>query len=249
MLQNRSVFSSFALSLWFAFGNIVGYGAGFHPQTPGGRLLTMALYILSLVLVATYTANLASNLTILKSKDIIDGIEDIKNGRIPSKRIGIRVGTALEDFYLKEISGGIANYYPLLSTQETYEKLLDGTIDLSLIDVAMGEYITNNIYCNLTLVGTAFDEGAFGIVMQKQWIYSQDLDVSILSLEESGILSSLRQKWFQSKICSDSTDESTAMTIQSLAGLFLTFATISFLAVCIFFSRKCFCALTKVRNK
>jgi len=231
--NHRFLLWSFALSLWFSFGNIVGYGVDFHPRTFPGRLLTIALYILSLILVASYTANLASDLTIYKSKDFIDGIEDIRKGKIPSNRIGIRVGTASEDFYLREISGGIANYYPLTSRQEIYDRLFDETIDLTFVDVGTGEYITNNIYCNLTLIGTGFDEGAFGIVMQKQWIYTQDLDINILALRENGILNQLNQKWFQIKNCPDSTDTSTtttAMTLQSMAGLFLTFAVLFILA-------------------
>ena len=70
--------------------HIIGYGADFHVTTAAGRLLTVGLYILSLVLVAAYTANLASDLTISKSQDIISGIDDIKNGKIPFNRIGIR---------------------------------------------------------------------------------------------------------------------------------------------------------------
>ena len=47
-------------------------------RTATGRLLTTGLYVLSiiLVLVATYTANVASHLTLLKSHNIISGIAE-----------------------------------------------------------------------------------------------------------------------------------------------------------------------------
>ena len=234
-LQHRSLISQLAMSLWYSFGNIAGYGAGYDANTASGRLLTAGLYVVSIIILATYTANLASDLTLKKSKGVISGIDDIKNGKIPPYRIGIREGTASEEYYLREISGQIKNYYPLKTKQETYDRLLDNTIDASFIDVGVGEYITNNIYCNLTLIGDGFDNGAFGIVTTKDWLYTQDLDVNILKIRESGELEILKQKWFQGKICMDTVETSTAMRVENLGGLFLTFAVISVLSVILFF--------------
>jgi len=230
-LQNRSFISSGAMCIWFSVGTIMGYGVDFHVRTVPGRVLTVGLYMISLVLLATYTASLASNLTISKSKDIISGIDDIKNGKIPFRCIGIHVGTSDEDYYLREISGGNRNYHPFKSRKDIYDGLLAGIIDASFTDIGMGEYITNNIYCNLTLIGANFDKGVFGIVIPKQWLYAQELDVNILSLRESGLLDNLKIKWFQTKNCPDSTEISNAMGIESIGGLFLTFGVISILSL------------------
>ena len=108
-LRDRSTVSMGAMSIWYSPGNIMGYGADFHVTTISGRILTLALYVLSLVLVATYTANLASNLTLSKTKYIISSLDDIKQGKIPLSRIGVRVGTSSEDFFLREISQGSRN--------------------------------------------------------------------------------------------------------------------------------------------
>ena len=226
-LQDRSIFFQFAMSAWYSFGNIVGYGVDFNVQTAAGRLLTAGLYILSLILVASYTANLASDLTILKSRDIISGIDDLKNGKIPLNRIGIRVETASEDYFLREISHGSRNYYPLTSRQDLYDSLLAGTIDVAFMDTDVAQYVTNNVYCNLTLIGEGFDYGAFGVVMAKDWIYRQDLDVNILILRESGALENLREKWSGTRLCPDSSPTSTAIGIESMSGLFLVFGIIT----------------------
>ena len=100
-LRNRSLLSQLTMSVWYSFGNIVGYGVDFGASTAPGRLITFGLYILSLILVASYTANLASDLTISKTKNIISGMEDLKSGKIPFNRIGIRGGTAGEEYYLR----------------------------------------------------------------------------------------------------------------------------------------------------
>ncbi|CAF3849608.1 unnamed protein product, partial [Rotaria sp. Silwood1] len=231
IFQNRSILSQITMSIWYSFGNIVGYGVDFQVNTAAGRLLTAGLYMLSLILVATYTANLASDLTISKSKDIISGINDIKNGKIPHNRIGIRIGTVSEDYYLREISSGSRSYYPLKSGQDLFDSLLAGIIDASFMDIGTGEYITNNIYCNLTLIEDDFDKGVFGIVTPKEWLYTKDLDVNILLLRESGQLDDLKQKWFQKRNCPNLDETSISMEIDSMSGLFLIFALITFLSL------------------
>ncbi|CAF3075939.1 unnamed protein product [Rotaria sp. Silwood2] len=240
VLQNRSFVSAITMSWWYSVGTIMGYGADFQVRTAAGRLLTVGLYLLSLVLVASYTANLASDLTISKSKDVISGIDDIKHGRIPFNRIGIRVGTAGEEYYLREISGGNKNFYPLKSRQHMYDCLLNDLIDASFMDSGTAQYVTNNIYCNLTLVGADFDESSLGIVTPKHWLYEQDLDVNILSLRESGILDDLKRKWFQISSCSGTSDLPTGMAMETMSGLFLTFAVIIVLSLLLFLWTKRF---------
>ncbi|CAF3761713.1 unnamed protein product [Rotaria sp. Silwood1] len=233
-LQNRSTLSQFLMSLWYSFGNMAGYGIDFNVNTAAGRLLTAGLYMLNIVLLAIYTANLTSDLTIAKSKYIISGIDDIKSGKIPFHRIGIPINTSVEDYYLDSISRGVRNFYPLQTAQDLYDCLLAGLIDVSFIDAATGEYVTNNIYCNLTLIGDDFYHGDYGIVTKKQWLYSNDLDVNILQLEESGQLEELRRKWFQRKTCSDSSETSSALKIRSMGGLFLVFGSFTILSFLLF---------------
>ncbi|CAF1433810.1 unnamed protein product [Rotaria magnacalcarata] len=233
-LQNRSVLSQFALSVWYSFGNMAGYGVDFNVNTVAGRFLTASLYMLSIVLLATYTADLASDLTIAKSKYIISGIDDIKNGKIPFHRIGIRINTAVEDYYLTSISRGVRNFYPLTSAQELYDSLLSGFIDVSFIDASTGEYVTNNIYCNLTLIGDEFDQGDYSIVTRKKWLYMNELDVNILSLQESGELDELKRKWFQKKTCPDLSEASSELQILPVGGVFVVFGFITILSFLLF---------------
>ncbi|CAF4495925.1 unnamed protein product [Rotaria sp. Silwood2] len=227
-LQNKSIISIYAMSWWYCIVNILGYGVDFHIKTAAGRLLTLGIYILSIVLVASYTANLASALTVQKSQFPISGIDDIKVGKMPSSRIGIRVGTASQDFYLQKISNGVYNFYQLPPAKQA-------TYDASFIDSGIGKYVTNNIYCNLTLVGQSFDQGVFGIVTPLEWNYAQALDIEILALRKSGILDTLQRKWFQSQNCPvSSTSTSTAMDIPSMGGLFIVFAVIIALSLLLF---------------
>ena len=102
------------------------------------------------------------------------------------------------------------------------------------MDIGTAEYITNNVYCNLTLVGESFDKSVFGIVIPKNWLYTRDLDVNVLSLRELGELDNLKQKWFQKSSCPEPSQTSTAMKVEPMGGLFLIFGVISILSLLLF---------------
>jgi ABC-type branched-subunit amino acid transport system substrate-binding protein/ABC-type amino acid transport substrate-binding protein len=238
VLENRSTPAMIIMGLWYSFGTIVGYGVDFNVTTAAGRLFTLGLYILCLISVAAYTANLTSNLTLSRTNTDVSGISDLQNGKISFSRIGIVTGTPAEDYYLRVISSGLRNFYPLKSTSQIYTALLNQIIDASIMDDGIAEYITSNIYCNLSIIGTSFEQNSFGIVIQKNWAYAKDLDVSTLALSEAGDLNKLRTKWFSASTCAQLPDDSTAMTLESMAGLFLTFALICVLALLLFMWQK-----------
>ncbi|CAF1418143.1 unnamed protein product [Adineta steineri] len=73
--------STIAMSLWFSFDHIVGFGSDFH-------------------------VSLASDLALSKSNDIISGIDDIENGKIPYSCTGISADLSTEDYYVNQISNG-----------------------------------------------------------------------------------------------------------------------------------------------
>ncbi|CAF4961597.1 unnamed protein product [Rotaria sp. Silwood1] len=238
VLENRSILSQIVMSIWYCFGNVIGYGVDFNVYTSPGRLLTAGLYILGLILVASYTANLASELTIAKTTGIISGIEDIKNGKIPLNRIGILLQSSHEEYYLREVSNGARTYYPVHSEEELCSSVASGLADASIIDSSSAEYYTNNIYCNLTIIGNDFNQNIYSIVIPQDWIYTQDLDVAILSLTELGELNKLKIKWFQTKICPDPVQQSSNISIEAIYGLFLIFGIISILSLLLFAWKK-----------
>ena len=237
VLRSLSSLSRLGMSVWYAFATLVGYGASFNVATASGRLLAAAIYIISFVLIAQYQANLTSDLTISKSHSIISGLEDLKAGKIPFSRIGIRVNTAIEEFYLREVTKGSRNFYPLLTEEEIFRKLLDNIIDAAIIDAGGAEYAVSAVYCNLTLVGTGFDYSEFAIVTQKNWIYQQVLDVNILSLRESGILDRLKNEWFQSSYCSHASETSVELPVVTMTGLFVVHGALGIIALLVYIIR------------
>ena len=233
-LRDQSTFLTIIKSMWYIIGTVLAYGSDFSVRTTAGRLLTVGLYILSLVSIAVYTAKLTSDLTIAKTRGSISGIQDIKNGKVAFNRIGLVAHTSIEEYYLREISPGSPNFHPLNDDNEAYERLINNTIDAAIMDSNFAAYVINNFYCSLTLVGKDFDKNVFGIVFRKDWLHHQSFDQNILSLGELGELEKLKRKWFEKNSCSRPSTKSSAVTIKSMAGLFLTFGVISLLSLLLF---------------
>ncbi|CAF1405603.1 unnamed protein product, partial [Rotaria sordida] len=72
-----------------ALSTVIGMGSDLPLRTKSSRIIVIGLFTLSVLLVATYTANLSSYLTLQRTQPPISGIDDIKNGRLRFDRIGV----------------------------------------------------------------------------------------------------------------------------------------------------------------
>lgn len=115
-----------------------------------------------------------------------------------------------------------------------YECLLNNQIDVNFMDSSISEYVTTNIYCNLTLVGDGLNAGSFYIVMPKGWLYEKDLDAALLSFKEANDLENLYRKWFEVILCSNDPVLSGPIDSPSLVGLFMLFRMICASSIIIF---------------
>ncbi|CAF1322820.1 unnamed protein product, partial [Didymodactylos carnosus] len=246
-VEPKSVHQTITLSLYYAWSSLVnmGGGGGFVLFSTASRILTIGLSTISLILLATYTANLSSFLTLQRTQPTISGIDDIKNGRVSYNRIGIVVGSASYEYYINNVS---KYFYPLKSSNEIYVNLLNENIDAALWDNTSLEYEIRHSYCSkLAVVGLGFAKSSFGIVMEKNWPYKHDLDLNIVSLRESNYFDTIEREWFHYKTptiiggsssnehcfihSNDDDNEKLSITIEIMIGLFLTFFLISLLAV------------------
>ncbi|CAF1330881.1 unnamed protein product [Rotaria sordida] len=236
--DNQFELKSIVIGICQALTSILIMSGDVRLTTHSSRLTILGLYALGIILVATYTANLSSFLTLNRAQPSISGIDDIKNGRLPFSRIGIITNSAVSDYYIRNIS---SIYHHLSTVEDMYSKLLDRTIDASIWDSSVIEYAVNNYFCDeLTVTGVGFVKSLFGIVLPKDWLYKRDLDVHILAMRESERLESLENIWLKYRTCSSSssssnpnhTDDSKSETfsLDALGGLFLTFLIITAIA-------------------
>ena len=213
-----------------ALSSVVVMVGNVRPRSYSSRLIVLALYTLGIVLMATYTARLSSSLTITRAQPLINGIDDIKNGRVAFNRIGIVNNTAMSEYFIQNVS---SDFYPLSTFHEMYLRLLDNTIDASIGDASMVDYAVQNFYCNqLALVGVPFLKSSFGVVLPNNWLYKRDLDRHILALRSAGKLDEFRDKYLKPSKCPSTVNnaEMDKFSLEVMGGIFLIFFLLTVLA-------------------
>jgi ionotropic glutamate receptor len=218
--------------IYQALSSIVGMGGDFQLRTKSSRIIVVGLFTVSIILVATYTANLSSFLTLQRSQPVISGIDDIKNGRLPFHRVGILDDSATVEYYTQNVS---TIFYPVKSINDMYTLLLDNRIDAAIENAIGIEYTVDHQYCGrLSVIGVGFAKSSFGIAMAKNWRYKNDLDKTIVSLREEGKLELLEQKWFSERICNSKNHGETwqqdGIPMTVMTGLFVSFLVVSAMA-------------------
>lgn len=232
---------SFRKSIYYAICCLFGKGHPYVVRTNAGRLIMFAVHILQIILLIVYTARVLQFLITQSSDPVVSGIDDIKNGKIPPHRVGIVVGSRVEDFYLNSVSQGKKDYYPLKSVNEIYSRLMSEDIDVGLWNNISAEYHVNNIYCDLTTVGVEFWRSLYQLPLRHGWLYKTELDFSILSFIESGELDRVSAKWFGERRCGKTNfniADSRTVTIRKMSGLFLAVVMASIIAILIHFGSK-----------
>jgi ionotropic glutamate receptor len=207
-------------------------GSDLRLRTKSSRIIVVGLFTVSIILVATYTANLSSFLTLQRSQPVISGIDDIKNGRLPFHRVGILDDSATVEYYTQNVS---TIFYPVKSINDMYTLLLDNRIDAAIENAIGIEYTVDHQYCGrLSVIGVGFAKSSFGIAMAKNWRYKNDLDKTIVSLREEGKLELLEQKWFSERICNSKNHGETwqqdGIPMTVMTGLFVSFLVVSAMA-------------------
>lgn len=98
-----------------------------------------------------------------------------------------------------------------------------------LIESVPMEYQTNQ-NCNLTKVGELLDTKSYGIALPMNSPYRKAISEQILVLSESGVLTDLKKKWWESNITCYDEKPHDDLGIENVGGVFLVVAGGCFIA-------------------
>ncbi|KAK4883093.1 hypothetical protein RN001_006412 [Aquatica leii] len=231
---------SFRNSLWFTVGSLMQQGSEIAPIAISTRMAAGVWYFFILIMVSSYTANLAAFLTVEELVTPFEGVEDLalqKEIKYGAKSIG-----ATRNFF-KDSNYSI---YPVIKKyMNNHPDLMmanndDGVRKAELENYAFFMESTSIDYaierhCNLTQVGGALDEKGYGIAMKKDSEYRHILSTAILELQESGKLAQLKTKWWKEKRgggkCEKRQPVATPLDLQNLGGVFFVLGTGTFFGV------------------
>ena len=187
-------------SYWFIFGALVSGSSESTPATLPGRVLTSAWWFFSLILISTYTANLAAFLTVKRINPPISDMGDlasqtkIQYGTV--KNSGVEMffrNTKIEPF--SNMWASMAELMPegmVNNTEEGLQKVKEGNYAF-LWDSTVTSYLAA-IDCDYTEIGPSVDPKGFGIGVPPGATYREDLSMAILKLIDDGFILELEHK-------------------------------------------------------
>ncbi|XP_030360177.1 glutamate receptor 1 isoform X3 [Strigops habroptila] len=221
-------------SLWFSLGAFMQQGCDISPRSLSGRIVGGVWWFFTLIIISSYTANLAAFLTVERMVSPIESAEDL------AKQTEIAYGT-LEAGSTKEFfrRSKIAVFEKMWTYMKSAEPSVfvrtteEGMIRVRkskgkyayLLESTMNEYIEQRKPCDTMKVGGNLDSKGYGIATPKGSALRGPVNLAVLKLSEQGVLDKLKSKWWYDKgECgskdSGSKDKTSALSLSNVAGVF-----------------------------
>ncbi|XP_023184723.1 glutamate receptor 3-like isoform X3 [Xiphophorus maculatus] len=195
-------------SLWFSLGAFMQQGCDISPRSLSGRIVGGVWWFFTLIIISSYTANLAAFLTVERMVSPIESAEDL------AKQTEIAYGT-LDSGSTKEFfrRSKIAVYEKMWSYMKSAEPNVfvkttpDGVARVRkskgkfafLLESTMNEYIEQRKPCDTMKVGGNLDSKGYGVATPKGSALRTPVNLAVLKLSEQGILDKLKNKWWYDK--------------------------------------------------
>nr|WJJ63364.1 glutamate receptor ionotropic 6 [Pachyrhinus yasumatsui] len=222
-------------SVWFATGAMLQQGSEIAPIAIPTRLVSGVWWFFVLIMVSSYTANLASFLVTENNVELFTNVKSlVENAEKHEIRYGAKSGGATVDFFEK--STGNPTYQEIFKHMRDHPEdmpndnkdgvKMAGTMKYAFFMESTSIEYTIQRECNLTIVGDRLDEKGYGIALRKDSPYRTKLSTAILKLQSSGVIEKIRKKWWEERKgggqCTGADDdtEATPLDLQNVEGIF-----------------------------
>ncbi|XP_037081492.1 LOW QUALITY PROTEIN: glutamate receptor ionotropic, kainate 2-like [Pollicipes pollicipes] len=227
---------NFLNALWFCIGSLVQQGCDFLPKAVSTRMVAGSWWFFTLIMVSSYTANLAAFLTVETLVSPISSAEDL--ARQTEIKYGVQESGATAQFFRGSRISPFDKMWSFMESQEpsVFEKTRDG---INRVSTAAGKYAyfmesstieyTIERRCDLTQVGGLLDNKGYGIAVSK-WspVSASELSEIILKMQEDGRLQRLKTLWWKNKKeggkCLEQNAKKgsvSALTLKNVGGVFV----------------------------
>ena len=178
-------------SVWWAVVTVttVGYGDK-TPKGASGRAFGLIWILAGYFVFAYFTASVTSTVTVQELHGMINGPEDL---------FGKRVATVAKSTAAEYLEGQGMAPIQLQTIEQAYRLLDRGKVEAVVYDApVLQHYASTQGRGRFKVVGLLFQEKSYGIALQANSIYRDQINVALLRLIESGIYQNLSNKWFGS---------------------------------------------------
>ncbi|XP_045719570.1 glutamate receptor ionotropic, kainate 1 isoform X8 [Mirounga angustirostris] len=218
-------------SFWFGVGALMQQGSELMPKALSTRIVGGIWWFFTLIIISSYTANLAAFLTVERMESPIDSADDLaKQTKIEYG--AVRDGSTMTFFKKSKISTYEKMWAFMSSRQQTalVKNSDDGiqrvlTTDYALLMESTSiEYVTQR-NCNLTQIGGLIDSKGYGVGTPIGSPYRDKITIAILQLQEEGKLHMMKEKWWRGNGCPEEDNkEASALGVENIGGIFIVLA-------------------------
>uniref|UniRef100_A0A8C7D120 Glutamate receptor n=1 Tax=Oncorhynchus kisutch TaxID=8019 RepID=A0A8C7D120_ONCKI len=237
--------TTFYNSMWFVYGSFVQQGGEVPYTTLATRMMMGVWWLFALIVISSYTANLAAFLTITRIENSIQSLQDL------SKQTELPYGTVLDSAVYEQVRSKAMNPFerdPMYSqmwrminrtggaennvdeSKEGIRKVKYGRFAF-VWDSAVLEYMAiNDEDCSFYTVGSNAPDRGYGFAMQHGSPYRDIFSQRILELQQNGDMDILKLKWWPRDSPCDlysavhTKHRGSALDIHSFAGVFCVLA-------------------------
>ncbi|XP_077133366.1 glutamate receptor ionotropic, delta-2 isoform X2 [Ranitomeya variabilis] len=232
-------------SMWFVYGSFVQQGGDVPYTTLATRMMMGAWWLFALIVISSYTANLAAFLTVSRIESSIQSLQDL------SRQTDIPYGTVLDSAVYDHVrtkgmnpferdsmysqmwrminkNNGTENNVP--ESLEGIQKVKHGNYAF-VWDAAVLEYVAiNDQDCSFYTVANTIADRGYGIALQHGSPYRDIFSQRILELQQNGDMDLLKHKWWpRNGHCDlyssvEPKQKGSALDIKSFAGVFCILA-------------------------
>ncbi|CAH1170182.1 unnamed protein product [Phaedon cochleariae] len=204
-IENVLVRNQFSLanSFWFTIGTLMQQGSDLNPKATSTRIVGGIWWFFTLIIISSYTANLAAFLTVERMITPIENAEDLAGqteipyGTLESGSTMTFFRDSMIETY-KKMWRFMENRKPSVfvpTYEEGIQKVLDGNYAF-LMESTMLDFIVQRD-CNLTQIGGLLDSKGYGIATPMGSPWRDKISLAILEMQEKGEIQMLYDKWWK----------------------------------------------------
>ncbi|XP_067949730.1 glutamate receptor 4-like [Watersipora subatra] len=233
---DESVENQFTLqnSAWFAAGALMCQGSEHSPYAPSNRVVGSAWWLFTLIIISSYTANLAAFLTVENIFMPVKNVQDLAQ-KWPDIKYGTLNSGTTRGFFENSNDPLFQEMWKNMASQPEEFLLPDAASGIDKVQNSKGQFAflfesTTNEFanqrkpCNTMKVGENLDSKNYGIAMQRGHKLRHQVTLAILKMLESGELTKLEQTWWYDKgQCTNDEGKSAmkaALSLSNVAGVF-----------------------------
>lgn len=218
-------------AMWFAWGVLLNSGIGEGtPRSFSARVLGMVWAGFAMIIVASYTANLAAFLVLDRPEASISGIDDprLRNPQENFKYATVKK-SAVEMYFKRQVE--LSTMYRTMenrnydTAEEAIQEVRQGKLQAFIWDSSRLEFEAAND-CELVTAGELFGRSGYGIGLRKHSPWTQEISLAILSFHESGYMEKLDSKWIlvETHNCPERDSSPATLGLTNMAGVFMMVA-------------------------